>query len=110
VSEDSPPPSTADTPAGEPADLTRDGLRLPDGSLTGVVVGRLADQARQTVSAARARRLRSDETEPGVLDLTPLREVLGELADALSKLRLRDRTAHALRAAADMIDPQTPNR
>ena len=47
--------------------------------------------------------------EPGVLDLTPLRELLTELVDVLSKLRLRDRVANALRQAADMIDSRTPD-
>jgi hypothetical protein len=46
--------------------------------------------------------------EPGVLDLTPLRELLSELVDELQKVRLRDRVASALRQAADIIDSQTP--
>jgi hypothetical protein len=45
--------------------------------------------------------------EPGVLDLTPLRELLAELVDEISKLRLRDRVANALRQAADIIDSRT---
>ena len=51
----------------------------------------------------------NEDGEPGVLDLTPMRELLAELMEELSKLRLRDRIARALRQAADMIDPQTPN-
>ena len=49
------------------------------------------------------------DDEPGVLDLTPLRELLAELMDELSKLRLRDRVANALRQAADVIDSRTPD-
>ena len=48
--------------------------------------------------------------EPGVLDLTPLRELAAELVEELQKIRLRDRIARALRQAADIIDPQTPGR
>ena len=47
--------------------------------------------------------------EPGVLDLTPLRELLAELMEELSRLRLRDRVANALRQAADIVDSRTPN-
>ena len=47
--------------------------------------------------------------EPGVVDLTPLHELLSELVDELGTLRLRDRIARALRQAADIIDPQTPS-
>jgi hypothetical protein len=45
--------------------------------------------------------------EPGMLDLTPLRELFAEFVDELGQLRLRDRLARALRQAADMIE-QTP--
>jgi len=69
----------------------------------------LSDQARRTASAAKARRVVTEDGEPGVLDLTPMRELLAELLEELSKLRLRDRIAQALRQAADIIDPQTPN-
>lgn len=48
--------------------------------------------------------------EPGVLDLTPLRELLSELAEELGKLGLRDGIARALRQAADIIDSRTPSR
>jgi len=47
--------------------------------------------------------------EPGMLDLTPLRELLAEFMDELSRLRLRDRVAAALRQAADIIE-QPPGR
>jgi hypothetical protein len=74
------------------------------------VVGHLADQARSTASAARAGRVMNSGGEPGVLDLTPLRELLSDLMDELGKVRLRDRVAEALRQAADIVDSRTPNR
>jgi hypothetical protein len=46
--------------------------------------------------------------EPGVLDLTPLRELLSDLVEELRRLRPRDQIARALRQAADVIDSQTP--
>ena len=64
--------------------------------LTGTIVGRLAGQARQTASAAKAGRVVNDGGEPGVLDLTPLRDLLSELVAELRQLRLRDRTARAM--------------
>jgi hypothetical protein len=79
------------------------------GRLTGTAVGRIYDQARRTASAARAGRVYNSEGEPGVMDLTPLRELLAELMDELAQLRLRDRVANALRQAADIIDSQTPS-
>jgi hypothetical protein len=95
--------------SGPADDLNRD-IQLADGTrLTENIKGRLADQARRTASAAKARRVKSTNTEPGVLDLTPLRELLGELMEELEKLRLRDRVAHALRQAADVIDTQAPD-
>ncbi len=48
--------------------------------------------------------------EPGLLGLTPMRELLSDLVEELEKVRLRDRIAAALRQAADIIDTQTPNR
>jgi hypothetical protein len=108
VSEDPPPRDTPDTPAAPDTDQT-DASR-PDGArITGAIAGHLGDQARRTASAAKARRVMNEDGEPGVLDLTPMRELLAELMEELSKLRLRDRIARALRQAADMIDPQTPN-
>jgi hypothetical protein len=79
------------------------------GRLTGTAVGRIYDQARRTASAARAGRVTNTDGEPGVMDLTPLRELLAELSDELAKLRLRDRIAAALRQAADIIE-QPPGR
>jgi hypothetical protein len=83
--------------------------RVDVGRLTGTAVGRIYDQARRTASAARAGRVTNSDGEPGVMDLTPLRELLAELADELAKLRLRDRIAAALRQAADIIE-QPPGR
>jgi hypothetical protein len=108
VSEDPPPRDTPDTPAAD-ADGSPD-ASLPDGArITGAIAGHLSDQARRTASAAKARRVVNEDGEPGVLDLTPMRELLAELMEELSRLRLRDRIAQALRQAADIIDPQTPN-
>ena len=109
VSEDPPPRDTPDTPAPPDAHGGSD-ASLPDGArITGAITGHPTDQARRTASAARARRVVNEDGEPGVLDLTPMRELLAELLEELSKLRLRDRIARALRQAADIIDPQTPN-
>jgi hypothetical protein len=102
VSEDLQPSATPDPPAGHDVDLA-EGTRLSD-----IVVGHLADQARRTAKAARAGRVTNAGGEPGVLDLTPLRELLPELADELRKVRPRERIARALRQAADIIDPPTP--
>jgi hypothetical protein len=76
------------------------GTRLSD-----LVASRLADQARRTTQAAKARRVASTGDEPGVLDLTPLRELVNELAEELRKVRPRERLGRALRQAADVIDP-----
>ena len=78
--------------------------------LAGTTVGRLTDQARQTTDAAKARRVLNSEGEPGVLDLTPMRELLAEFMNELSQLRLRDRIAAALRQAADVIEQGGPRR
>ena len=78
--------------------------------LTDIIVGRVTDQARRTANAARARRVANVGGEPGVLDLTPLRELIPELTEELRKVRPRERIARALRQAADIIDPQTPVR
>jgi hypothetical protein len=72
--------------------------------LTGTAVGRIYDQARQTTSAAKAGRVVNTDGEPGMLDLTPLRELFAEFVDELGQLRLRDRIARALRQAADIIE------
>jgi hypothetical protein len=103
-------PPTTITPTGPNAGPSRGGARLAGGTrFAGAVVGRLTDQARQTASAAKARRMVNGGDEPGVLDLAPLRELLSEFVAELAKLRLRDRIAHALRHAADVIDPQPPD-
>ena len=96
---DSTPPVPPDPPSG--MDVGR--------RLTGTAVGHIYDQARQTTSAAKAGRVVNTEGEPGMLDLTPLRELLAELMDELGRLRLRDRIARALRQAADIIE-QAPGR
>jgi hypothetical protein len=109
VPEDPPPDGALGAPTGPDGDLNRDDVRLADGTrLTNTVVGHLTDQARRTANAAKARRVVNADGEPGVLDLTPLRELLSELVEELSKVRLRDRVASALRQAADIIDSRTP--
>ena len=109
VPEDLPPDGSSTAPAGPGADRSRDQVRLADGTrLTGAIVGHITDQARRTASAAKAGRVVNAGGEPGVLDLTPLRELLSELVEELQKVRLRDRVASALRQAADIIDSQTP--
>jgi hypothetical protein len=108
VSEDPQPGAAPDPPAGPHAgqDISvAEGTRLTD-----IVAGRIAEQARRTAKAARAGRVANAGDEPGVLDLTPLRELLPELAEELRKVRLRERIARALRQAADIIDPQAPVR
>ena len=93
-----PPDGTPDVPAPS------DGARI-----TGAIVSHISDQARRTTEAAKARRVTNADGEPGVLDLTPLRQLLAELIDELGKLRLRTRIGRTLRQAADVIDPQTPD-
>jgi len=109
VPEDPPPDGTPGTPTSPDVDLNRDDVRLADGTrLTDAIVGHITDQARRTASAAKARRVVNAGGEPGVLDLTPLRELLSDLVEELQKVRLRERVASALRQAADIIDSQTP--
>ena len=106
VSEDAQPGATPDTPADP--HVGQD-LSLAGGTrLTDIVVGHIADQARRTAKAARAGRVANADGEPGVLDLTPLRELLPELVEELRKVRPRERIARTLRQAADIIDPPTP--
>jgi hypothetical protein len=108
VPEDPPPRGTPDLPGGPDGDFNRDDVRLADGTrLTDTIVGHLTDQARRTASATKAGRVVNAGGEPGVLDLTPLRELLSELVE-LQKVRLRERIASALRQAADIIDSQPP--
>ena len=52
---------------------------------TETIVGHLADQARRTANAAKAGRVVNSDGEPGVLDLTPLRELLSELVEELQQ-------------------------
>jgi hypothetical protein len=78
--------------------------------LSGVVAGRLADQVRSTAQAARAGRVANTGGEPGVLDVTPLRELVSELTEELQKAGPRERIARVLRQAADIIDPPEPVR
>lgn len=73
--------------------------------LSNIVVGHLADQARLTAQGAKARRVASTGGQPGMADLTPLRELFSDLAAEARKVRLRERVARALRQAADAIDP-----
>jgi len=104
------PDTTRDTPAGPAADASGGSGKPSDGTrITGTIVSHVSDQARRTTEAAKARRVVNSDGEPGVLDLTPLRELLAELMDELSKLRLRDRVANALRQAADVIESRTPD-
>ena len=56
--------------------------------LSNMVVSRLADQARLTAQGAKARRVSSTEGQPGVADLTPLRELLTELSFERRKVTL----------------------
>ena len=108
--EDPTPRVTPDPAASPDVDLGRDDVSLANGTrLTDTIVGHISDQARRTANAAKAGRVVNSDGEPGVLDLTPLRELLSELVEELQQLRLRDRIASALRQAADMIDSQTPN-
>jgi hypothetical protein len=98
-------------PASPDVVLSGDDAGPADGTrLSEAIVGHLTDQARRTADAAKARRVVNTDGEPGVLDLTPLRELLSELVAELGKLRLRDRIARALRQAADVIDSETPSR
>lgn len=109
VSEEPPPAVASDPPAEPNPDLSRGDVRIAGTTrLVGTIVGRLADQARQTASAAKARRVGNGGGEPGVLDLTPLQDLFSDLVADLRKLRLRDRIARALRQAADSIDSQSP--
>jgi len=103
VPEDPQPGASPDTPVsldgGQDVKLART-QRLGD-----IVAGHLADQARRTAQGARARRVASAEGQPGLADLTPLRELLSDLVEEARKVRPRERIARALRQAADIIDP-----
>jgi hypothetical protein len=110
VSADQPPNGSPDGPPAPDIDLHRNDAAPASGArLTDSIVGHLSDQARRTATAAKARRVANEDGEPGVLDLTPLRELLAELMAELGKLRLRDRIVRALRQAADIIEAQPPD-
>jgi hypothetical protein len=110
MSEDQPRYDSPDGPAPD-VDLHHEDAEPAAGArLTDAIRGHLTDQARRTATAARAGRVVNDGGEPGVLDLTPLRELIAELMAELDKLRLRDRVARALRQAADVIEGQPPAR
>ena len=103
MSEDPQPGASSDTPVSPEAGQAVEqagGARLSD-----MVVGHLSDQARLTAQAARARRLASTDGQPGVADLTPLRELLFDLVEELRKIKPRERIGRALRQAADIVDP-----
>ena len=91
------PPVSPDT--GQDVELAK-ATRLSD-----IVVGHLTDQARRTAQGARARRVTTTDGQPGMADLTPLRELLADLVEEARKVRPRERIARALRQAADAIDP-----
>jgi hypothetical protein len=116
MSEDPQADATPDTQPGAAPDTPvspgtgRDVTSAEGRPLTGLVASRLADQARRTTQAARARRVANTGGEPGVLDMTPLRELVSELTEELQKVRPRERIARALRQAADIIDPPKPIR
>ena len=95
--------------AGPDMPVSPDDVRevVPSGAtrLSDLVASRLADQARRTAQAARAGRVSNTGGEPGMLDMTPLRDLVSELAEELRKVRARERIGRALRQAADVIDP-----
>jgi hypothetical protein len=100
------PGAVPDTPVSPGRDVTpAEGRRL-----SGLVAGRLADQVQRTTRAARAGRVANTGGEPGVLDVTPLRELVSELTEELQKTSPRERVARVLRQVADIIDPPAPVR
>ena len=99
MSEDPQPGAMPDTPTSQDVSLAKP-ARLSD-----MVTGHLAYQARRTAQGAKARRVTSTEGQPGVADLTPLRELLADLVDEARRVKPRERIARALRQAADIIDP-----
>src|SRR6516164_7925349 len=103
MSEDSQQGTTPEMPASP--DVGQD-VTLPARSHMGsMVAGHLADQARQMAQAAKAGRVANTDGEPGMRDLTPLRELFAELMEELQKVHPRERIGRALRQAADAIDP-----
>lgn len=93
------PGASPEKPASQDVSLAGE-TRLSDR-----VAGHLADQARLTAQGAKARRVTSTEGQPGMADLTPLRDLLSDLVEEARKVRPRERIARALRQAADVIDP-----
>ena len=108
VSEDPQPgidpvtPTTPMTPVSPPAGQDLEPARAR--RMSDIVAGHLSDQARRTAEGARASRVTSAHGQPGMTDLTPLRELLADLVEEARKVRPRERTARALRQAADYID------
>jgi hypothetical protein len=102
------PGAAPDTPVSP--DTGHEVAQVGETRLSELVASRLTDQARRTAQAARARRVTNTDGEPGVLDLTPLRQLVSELGEELRKVRPRERIARALRQAADAIDPPNPIR
>lgn len=103
MSEDPQPGASPSTPAS--SDAGRDVAPARATRLSDIVVGHLADQARLTAQGARARRVASTDGQPGMADLTPLRELYSDLVEEMRKVRPRERIARTLRQAADRIDP-----
>jgi hypothetical protein len=107
VSEDPQPEASPNPPVSPDVsqDVSQDVQLASPARLTDRVVSRLSDQARLTAQGAKARRVTSTDGQPGVADLTPLRELLADLMEEARKVRPRERVARALRQAADIIDP-----
>ena len=103
MSEDAQPGASPDVPVSP--DAGPDATPARTTRLGDMVVSRLGDQARLTAQGAKARRVTSTDDQPGVADLTPLRELLADLVEEARRVRLRERIARALRQAADAIDP-----
>ena len=99
MSEEPQPGASPDTPSSQDISLAKES-RLSDR-----VAGHLADQARLTAQGAKARRVTSSDDQPGMADFTPLRDLFSELMEEARKVRARERIAHALRQAADALDP-----
>jgi hypothetical protein len=113
VSEDRQPDASPDAPVSPDVgqdvpvgpDVGQDVRLAKPTRLSDIVVGHLTDQAHRTAQGAKARRIASTDGQPGMADLTPLRELLSDLMAEGRKVRPRERIARALRRAADIIDP-----
>ena len=103
MSEDPQPDVSPDPPVSP--DVGQDVQLARSARLSDRVVSHLSDQARLTAEGAKARRVTSTDGQPGMADLTPLRELFAELVEEARKVRPRERIARALRQAADVIDP-----